>query len=130
MNKDHYHDSVCHVVTGVGQELYELFKARKSHKALVLAIQHTERFPIYKREAPINCAHLLTLLLVDIEPGITVTKLLPSFEHNKQSLRSRLQFLERKGLLDRQPKVNYGGNNNPNTYSTTQQGHSLIVELV
>ena len=87
--------------------------------------------PKVKREAPINVGLLKVYSLVECSPEITTTELLEHFSGAKQTLKGRLRWLERKGLIDRYPKFNAGGNGNPDYFvAQTNIGHADAHSII
>lgn len=85
--------------------------------------------PKKSREQPINVAHLKLLLAIAATEGIKTDELLPLFENEKPTLISRLNFLVDKGLINKLPKFNRGGNKNPNYFTTTRKGRLIAGYL-
>jgi DNA-binding MarR family transcriptional regulator len=77
------------------------------------------------REKPINVAHLKLLLLISENEEIRTDDLLAYFPNEKPTLISRINFLIRKGLINKLPLFNRGGNGNPNYYTTTTAGKEI-----
>lgn len=115
-SKNHYHDLQKYQVTGQGNALNAALCGRRSSRAYKAWLDEWIELPIVKREAPINVGLLKVHALVEQSPNITTTELLEYFPEAKQTLKGRLKWLERKGLIEKYPKFNAGGNGNPDFY--------------
>lgn len=116
--KAHYHDLSLYTVTARGRDLHRGLQGHRSLSQYKSWLDRWIALPINKRESPINVGQLKVHALVEREPNITTTELLLHFPGAKQTLKSRLKWLERKGLIERYPKFNAGGNGNPDFYVT------------
>ena len=73
------------------------------------------------------------LRLAAHEGELTVASLLPHLGRSKPTLRSRIGYLERLGLLRPEERFNRGGGDggsNPNHWRSTPEGHALLHHLM
>ena len=114
--KSHYHDAGKYRATSKGRTINRALRGRQSAHKYHLWLDRWIELPKVKREAPINVGLLKVYALVQYSPQITTTELLEHFVGAKKTLKGRLRWLERKGLIDRYPKFNAGGYGNPDYY--------------
>lgn len=115
-SKNHYHDLQKYQVTGQGNVLNAALRGRRSSRAYKAWLDEWIELLIVKREAPINVDLLKVHTLVEQSPNITTTELLEYVSGAKQTLKGRLKWLQRKGLIEKYPKFKAGGNGNPDFY--------------
>ncbi|MGJ8530116.1 MAG: winged helix-turn-helix domain-containing protein [Maritalea sp.] len=120
--KAHYHTPAKYRVTELGKQVNAGLKNRCSLTAYKLWLDEWMELPIVKRETPINVGLLKVYELIRQSPYITTTQLLEHVSDSKPTLKARLKWLGRKGLIEKLPKYNAGGNGNPDYYklSTSQ----------
>jgi hypothetical protein len=114
--KSHYHDSEKYQATSIGRAINSSLRGRQSAYKYRMWLDRWIELPKVKREAPINVGLLKVYALVEYSPEINTTELLEHFLGAKQTLKGRLRCLERKGLIDKYPKFNAGGNGNPDYF--------------
>ena len=99
-----------------GQRINAALRGRRSSRAYKAWLDEWIELLIVKREAPINVDLLKVHTLVEQSPNITTTELLEYVSGAKQTLKGRLKWLQRKGLIEKYPKFKAGGNGNPDFY--------------
>lgn len=93
-------------------------------------IEQCLALPKATREQPINVAHLKLLTLIAQHPEIRTDDLLPYFHNEKPTLISRINTLASKGLINKLPKFNAGGNTHPNYYTCTPSGQTIANAIL
>ncbi len=91
-------------------------------------IERCLALPRMSREQPMNIAHLKLLLLIAENPDIKTDSLLEFFPNEKPTLISRINFLSNKGLIEKLPLFNRGGNTHPNYYRATPLGYDIVSQ--
>jgi hypothetical protein len=114
--KSHYHDSEKYQATSIGKTINRALRGKQSAHRYRMWLDRWIELPILKRKAPINAGLLKVHALVEYSPKITTTELLEHFLGAKPTLKARLRWLERKGLIGKYPKFNAGGNGNPDYF--------------
>ena len=130
MHKGDYRTAARHRTTPTGRLVVRRLLGGRAHHELVVGLDRACALPVRARETPVNVSHLSVLARVVAEPGVTLPGIVGGGRRGpKPSVRTRLRWLEDRGLVERLPRFNVGGTSHPNRWCATTDGTALVVGL-
>ena len=140
-----YREAARHRPTPTGRLLVARLAGPRPTAALLAALDRACALPIGRREAPATAGHLAVLARVALEPEVPLVAIVgttcpgmacsgpegfgPTDLGTKPTVRSRLRWLERRGLVECGSGLEPDGANAPNRYRASPAGRALVEAL-
>jgi len=119
--KSRYHDRAKYCITAVGKKINTALMGRHELCSYKSWLDKWIALPKDSRESPANVGHMKAYAIIKKLEQASTSEILEMWPCNKQTLMTRLKWLERKRIIDKYPKSNLGGNGNPSYFTVTNQ---------